>query len=123
MTNTCAICGEQVGRSRIEGFTGWENAEGEIGGRETCKATPGLPGSAACFQNDNVGRDLTQFVRDRHLRLQRWLQGVGCGFEATDPNLMVYASKPSASGVGWDVSARNSGNSSAALWAHVLCAG
>jgi hypothetical protein len=34
MTNTCAICGEHVGRSRVEGFTGWANAEDEIVLRE-----------------------------------------------------------------------------------------
>jgi hypothetical protein len=31
---TCAICGEHVGRSRIQGFTGWEGPEGEVVGRE-----------------------------------------------------------------------------------------
>ena len=30
MITTCAVCGEHVGRSRIEGFAGWESPEGEI---------------------------------------------------------------------------------------------
>ena len=29
MITTCAICGQHVGHSRIEGFTGWEDPEGE----------------------------------------------------------------------------------------------
>ena len=34
MITTCAICGEHVGRSRIEGFTGWKGPEGQVEGRE-----------------------------------------------------------------------------------------
>jgi len=34
MITTCAICGEQVGRARIEGFTRWEGPGGEVEGRE-----------------------------------------------------------------------------------------
>ena len=34
MITTCAVCGEHVGRSRLEGFTAWENAEGERRERE-----------------------------------------------------------------------------------------
>jgi hypothetical protein len=34
MTNTCASCGEHVGRSRIQGFTGWEGPEGQVEDRE-----------------------------------------------------------------------------------------
>ena len=38
MITTCAICGEHVGRSRIEGFKGWEGPEGEVEGREVVVA-------------------------------------------------------------------------------------
>ncbi len=30
MITTCAICGEHVGRSRIEVIKGWATAEGEV---------------------------------------------------------------------------------------------
>jgi hypothetical protein len=33
--NACAVCGEQVTtKTRMHGFTGWEDAEGEVVGRE-----------------------------------------------------------------------------------------
>ena len=38
MITTCAICGEHVGRSRMEGFTGWEGAQGQIAHREVVVA-------------------------------------------------------------------------------------
>ena len=34
MITRCAVCGEHVGRSRLEGFTCWEGPRGEIEGRE-----------------------------------------------------------------------------------------
>jgi hypothetical protein len=73
--------------------------------------------------NDNVGAISPNSTGTVSAACISGYKAVGGGFEAADPNLSVYSSKPSASGFGWDVSARNSANSPAALWAYVLCAG
>jgi len=105
-----------------QGIQGRRGIQGPIGPRGL-QGNPGPPGFSGVLPNDNVGSIPPNSSGTVTVACISGYKAVGGGFEATDPNLTVFASKPSASGFGWDVSARNSGNSSEALWAYVLCAG
>ena len=105
-----------------QGFRGRRGIQGPIGPRGP-QGNPGPPGFTGVLPNDNVGAISPDSSGTVTAACITGYKAVGGGFEAADPNLTVYASKPSASGFGWDVSARNSGSSSVALWAYVLCAG
>jgi hypothetical protein len=105
-----------------QGIRGLRGIQGPIGPRGL-QGNPGPPGFSGVLPNDNVGAISPNSSGTVTAACISGYKAVGGGFEATDPNLTVYASKASASGFGWDVSARNSGSSSVALWAHVLCAG
>ena len=105
-----------------QGIRGARGARGPTGIRGF-QGTPGPPGFTDVLPNDNLGSISANASGTVSAVCIGGYKAVGGGFEATDPNLSVYSSKPSASGFGWDVSARNSGNDPAALWAYVLCAG
>jgi hypothetical protein len=106
----------------MRGKQGKPGIRGPIGPRGL-QGNPGPPGFSGVLPNDNVGSISPNSTGTVTAVCISGYKAVGGGFEATDPNLSVYSSKPSASGFGWDVSARNSGSSPAALWAYVLCAG
>jgi hypothetical protein len=110
------------GKQGIRGIRGIRGIQGPIGPRGL-QGNPGPPGFSGVLPNDNIGSISPNSSGTVTAVCISGYKAVGGGFEATDPSLSVYASKPSASGFGWDVSARNSGNSSEALWAYVLCAG
>ena len=105
-----------------QGIRGLRGIQGPIGPRGL-QGNPGPPGFSGVLPNDNVGAISPNSSGTVSADCISGYKAVGGGFEATDPNLTVYASKPSASGFGWDLSARNAGSSSLALWAYVLCAG
>jgi|SRR5262245_2244114 len=107
------------GKQGIRGLRGTKGPTGPRG----FQGNPGPPGFSGVLPNDNLGAISPNSSGTVSAECISGYKAVGGGFEATDPNLTVYASKPSASGFGWDVSARNSGGSSEALWAYVLCAG
>ena len=104
-----------------QGIQGIRGKQGPIGPRGL-QGNQGLPGFTDVLPNDNLGAISANSSGTVSAVCSSGYKAVGGGFEATDPSLSVYSSKPSASGFGWDVSARNSGGSSAALWAYVLCA-
>jgi hypothetical protein len=105
-----------------QGIRGLRGAQGPTGPRGF-QGNPGPPGFSDVLPNDEVGSISPNASGTVSAVCIGGYKAVGGGFEATDPSLSVYASKPSASGFGWDVSARNAGNDPAALWAYVLCAG
>jgi len=105
-----------------QGVRGLRGAQGPIGPRGF-QGNPGPPGFTDVLPNDNVGAISPDSSGTVTAVCIGGYKAVGGGFEASDPNLSVYSSKPSASGFGWDVSARNSGSSPEALWAYVLYAG
>jgi len=104
-----------------QGIRGARGIQGPIGPRGL-QGNQGLPGFTDVLFNDNVGPVAPNSDGTVSAVCISGYKAVGGGFQSTDPNVLVYASKPSASGFGWDVSARNSGSSSHALWAYVLCA-
>ena len=104
------------------GAQGKRGARGPTGIRGF-QGNPGPPGFTDVLPNDNLGSISANASGTVSAVCIGSYKAVGGGFEATDPNLSVYASKPSASGFGWDVSARNAGPDPAALAAYVLCAG
>lgn len=107
------------GKQGIRGIRGTRGPTGLRG----FQGNPGPPGFSEVLPNDNLGSISPNASGTVSAVCIGGYKAVGGGFEATDSNLSVYASKPSASGFGWDVSARNSGSDPAALWAYVLCAG
>ena len=104
-----------------QGIQGIRGKRGPIGPRGL-QGNQGIPGFTDVLPNDNLGAISPDSSGTVSAVCSSGYKAVGGGFEATDPNLSVYSSKPSASGFGWDVSARNSGSSAVALWAYVLCA-
>jgi hypothetical protein len=109
-------------KKRMRGKQGIRGTRGPTGLRGF-QGNPGPPGFSEVLPNDNLGSISSNASGTVSAVCIGGYKAVGGGFEATDSNLSVYASKPSASGFGWDVSARNSGSDPAALWAYVLCAG
>lgn len=105
-----------------QGVQGVRGARGPTGVRGF-QGNPGPPGFTDVLRNDNLGPISPNASGTVSAVCIGGYKAVGGGFETTDPNVSVYSSKPSASGFGWDVSARNSGTDPAALQAYVLCAG
>ena len=108
----------------MRGKRGSRGARGTRGptGPRGFQGNQGPSGFTDVLFNDNVGPVSPDSSATVSAACISGYKAVGGGFESADPNVSVYASKPSASGFGWDVSARNSGASAASLWAYVLCA-
>ena len=104
-----------------QGIRGPRGLQGPTGPRGF-QGNQGPPGFTDVLFNDNVGPIAANSSGTVSAVCLSGYKAVGGGFESTDQNVSVYASKPSPSGFGWDVSARNTGSSAAALWAYVLCA-
>lgn len=104
-----------------QGIRGARGSRGPTGLRGV-QGNQGLPGFTDVLFNDNLGPISPNSSGTVSAVCLSGYKAVGGGFESTDPNVFVYASKPSATGFGWDVSARNAGDSPAAVWAYVLCA-
>lgn len=103
------------------GIRGPRGVQGPIGPRGL-QGNQGPSGFTDVLFNDNVGAIVPGSSGTVSAVCLSGYKAVGGGFEAQDTSVAIYASKPSASGFGWDVSARNSGASPAAVWAYVLCA-